>query len=352
MKLSLVKILGILVCMGMSLASCGDDGRFSISGEIVGNPNMNLYIKYYGAGKVQSGIARVQEGKFEISGVSRTPAVIEITGNDGAALGYLYLANGDEAKVVIDRSNPFLLKATGTKLMEEWTAVSNEFAAACADALATGDSHALNEKILGHMQAHPSSVASSLLFATAFDAKSDPEMASSALQALLPEAMAGGILDSYITIGSRYADGEYLLPIDSIPYRAASGVEMKTLRPQGHAATVIAFTQPDAARRQYRTDTILPALKKLCSEKDLQVVDFSISPDTVSWKNQVRSDSAAWIQAWAPGGIFAKGIDRLQLPELPYYIVADSAGSQIYRGASVVAASDTAISLAKKLRKK
>ena len=55
----------------------------------------------------------------------------------------------------------------------------------------------------------------------------------------------------------------------------------------------------------------------------------------------MRWDTATLQQAWAPGGIFARDVDRLAIPSLPYYIIADTAGRQIYRGSSLAAAIDS-----------
>lgn len=51
--------------------------------------------------------------------------------------------------------------------------------------------------------------------------------------------------------------------------------------------------------------------------------------------------SAIWLQTWAPGSVASTNIGKLSIPRLPYFIVADSTGAQIYRGPSISTAENT-----------
>ena len=66
--------------------------------------------------------------------------------------------------------------------------------------------------------------------------------------------------------------------------------------------------------------------------------DVELDIDTPAWRRITRPDSAGWIQAWLPGGTASRGIDSLAVPSLPYFIVADSTGSQLLRTPSAAAA--------------
>lgn len=330
----------ILTLAALAVASCGNSSKFTISGEVNGSPNMNLYIRYFGSSGVSSGVARVQNGEFEISGYSDSPTLVEISDNERTPLGYLYLKNGDEADVTLDRSNPMLMKASGTSAIADWSRLANSF----AEDYSAKDPKRLNEKIAAQVASNPSSVSAAILFATAFDASIDPVLADSTLNMFSPEILTLGILDSFVGTGARYASAEFLAPIDSLAYRPLKRIATEWFRTKDQKVSLISMSNLDNTRRALRNDTILPALKKASANKKIKVIDLGLYTDTITWRNIVRSDSATWIQGWVPGGIFAKGIDRLAIPSLPYYIVTDSTGAQIYRGPSVEDAAEAALS--------
>lgn len=57
--------------------------------------------------------------------------------------------------------------------------------------------------------------------------------------------------------------------------------------------------------------------------------------DSARWKQATARDSATWVQAWAPGSAASVDFQRLAIPALPYFVVADSSGTQVWRGGSV-----------------
>ncbi|MDE6121334.1 MAG: hypothetical protein K2F63_06050, partial [Muribaculaceae bacterium] len=68
-------------------------------------------------------------------------------------------------------------------------------------------------------------------------------------------------------------------------------------------------------------------------------------PDTADWRKSVLPDSASWRQGWAAGTVSAIGVDRLAIPSLPFFVVCDSTGRQIYRGSDMTRACALADSL-------
>ena len=75
---------------------------------------------------------------------------------------------------MLSRTNPYKIKATGNKALEEWSG----FSFANADALNRGGK-AANDLIERFIATHPDSPAGSLLFATAYDGSDDPARADS-----------------------------------------------------------------------------------------------------------------------------------------------------------------------------
>lgn len=101
-------------CAALLLASCGNDEQFRIEGTIEGEPTMNLRVAYYGNGSLQMAITAAREGKFEFTGSSQQPTIVEILDNDYRPVGRLYAANGDELTCRLDRSNPFNIQVSGS----------------------------------------------------------------------------------------------------------------------------------------------------------------------------------------------------------------------------------------------
>lgn len=328
------KTLKSLCAMAMACAlaaiSCSGPKTFEVEGEVAGNANMNLYVKYYGSGRVASALALASQGKFNFEGSSAKPAFVEVSDNEGRPLAYLCIANGDKARIVVERSNPFKMQASGTPALEEWARVAGEN----ADVLLNGSDSAANAVIEKYVLANPQSMASTMLLLTAYRTAANPVMADSLARSIAPEARVDGVFDSYVTLLSPYASPDYAAAVDTIWYRTAKSRETQTYAPADHKHTLLVLTNDQD--RSFRRDTVVPALKQaLKKDKTLQIVDLVLTTDTTNFKSIVRTDTATWIQGWAPGGVYARGIDRLSIPTLPYYITLDSAGRQTLRTPSL-----------------
>lgn len=97
------------------------------------------------------------------------------------------------------------------------------------------------------------------------------------------------------------------------------------------------------ACQEHRRDTIVKAIEGIYDDyprRRLKVLDVSFAPDTLAWKRE-RPDSLKWTRVWTPAGVASASFDHLNIPRLPYYIVSDSTGAQVYRGSSVQAALDS-----------
>lgn len=322
----------LLACL---LAACGGDDKFTISGEIAGGPSMNLYMKYYGNSATLSAVTVANAGKFEFTGHSDKPTLVEIMDNEANTLGCLYMQNGDKASIVIDRRNPFLMQvAEGNEANSAFAAFANKNAAT----LAGTDKAAANAIIEEFINANQTSLAGAMLMAIAYDTRIDPCHADSLVRIVAERTGAGTILDGYLSTLSEFAmPGGARARIDTLRYRPREKDTTLYFTPKGKLPTLIAFTTERDARR----DSIVPHFRRITKQGKARVLDFMLCRDTMTWRSAVRWDTATWQQAWAPGGIYAPDVDRLALPSIPYYIIADTAGRQIYRGASLAAAIDS-----------
>lgn len=330
-------IAGILVAVvtALWLACCGGPESFKITGELTDGATLNLYVKYYGAGAVRTGVTAAREGKFEAEFSSSTPTIVELLDNDYNVLARMYLQNGDEMNITVNRANPTASRVTGNEISERWSALINEH----SETLSSGDHEKINTVIEDYITANPSDPVGALMFAEFYDSSSDPVHAMEVMEMIDMEARPVGVLDPVATIVSRFADPDAYGKVSPIKYRLAANDSTITFSPKDKPVSLISLSDENSKR----TDSIVPHLKKIAKdfpEKKLQVIDFVLYADTGAFKRVTYRDSATWVQGWLPGGILGKGIAELAVPAMPYFIVTDSAGTQLYRGTSATEASD------------
>ncbi len=267
----------ISILIAIAAAACTDHDQFRISGTIEEEPTMNIRVGYYADGVYRTLITVSEKGAFEFYGSSRQPTVVEIYDYEYRLLGRVYAANGQTLDVKLARSNPYDLSVDGNETAKAWA----DFLRANADSLRADNAKA-NDIIGRYIAANPASTVSTLLLLTSFDSAAEPLMADSLLGLIAPEARPSALTDGY----------NYLLQ------------------------RVVAETADEP---------VLP-------------FRYMTRSDSRDWKHSVSPDSAKWEQGWTPGGIASPGLERLAIPSVPYFIVCDSTGTQLYRGASVGAA--------------
>ncbi len=331
------KISGIIAALlaGIAIWSCGGPTTFKVTGELTDGANINLYVKYYGGGAVRNGVMAAREGKFEAEFSSPDPTIVEILDNEYNVLARMFVQNGDEVHVKVDRANPAASTVTGTDVNQRWSELINTN----AELLSSGDSNDINSMIEEYIAANPSDPVGALTMAEFYDFSSDPVHAMEVMEMIDMEARPTGVLDPYVTIVSHFASADSYGPVQPINYRQAESDSVLTFRPADKKFSLIALSNENSKR----SDSIVPGLKKIVKDipsKQLQVIDFVLYADTNAFKRLTYRDSATWIQAWLPGGLLGKGIAELAIPDMPYFIVTDSAGRQLYRGKSMQEAAD------------
>lgn len=91
-------------------------------------------------------------------------------------------------------------------------------------------------------------------------------------------------------------------------------------------------------------DSVRTMLKELTGKlpkRRFKALEVAVMGDSAMWKLAIRRDSAKWMQGWVAGGVAGTAVRTLQIPGVPYFIVADSLGNQVYRGYSATAAGDS-----------
>lgn len=324
--------------MALVAGACSNTEQFRVNGTIKGKPTQNLRAGYYADGVYHSLISAVRDGEFEFFASSSHPTLLEITDYEYRPLGRLYVVNGETYTIDIDPADPYAVKAAGSDVNERWSAFLRDNADALrADA---------NDAVARYIAANPADVVSSILLLTVYDSSRSSEEADSLLGLIAPEARPSSLTDGYVYLLQRLISEEALAPLSDIRY-----IDMRdslaTFDARAASASLIAVSE-----QSERPDSITGALRALYKRHGrsrMAILDFSVDPDTLTWRRAVRADSTEWKHGWAPGALAGIGVDKLGVPSTPFFVVCDSAGTQLYRGASVSRAAATVDSIIKSL---
>ncbi len=320
------------------LTACFDNEQFRVNGRIEGKPTMNLRAGYYADGAYHTLITAAREGEFEFYASATQPTVLEITDYDYRPLGRLYVVNGETYTISIDPANPYAVESDGSDVNRRWSTFLRDN----SEALAADP----NTAVARYIADNPADIVSTILLLTTYDSSRSAVEADSLMAMIAPEARPSSLTEGYNYLLQRLVTSEALgqmLPIQYIDRRDS----LMNFIPTGRPASLIALSKASEGSR----DTIVPALRRLNKQhaaKNLAILDFLLDPDTTEWKKGVVPDSATWKQGWAAGGLSGMSIERLGVPSTPFFVVCDSIGAQLYRGASVTRAAAIVDSLLKK----
>lgn len=311
----------VLLCT----AACGSSDTFTVSGSIAGNPSMNIRVIYYTDGKVFTGVTAVRDGDFAFEGTAPEDALVELYDNEYRLIGRIVARNGDKIKVEYDPADHSSLQIKGNPASERWA----EFSRKTADA----DASARNAAVVDYVSANPGDPLSAMLVMTEYDCREgSASIADSLLTLLAPEARAADITAGYNAVLDHLNSTTSRSTVSTIPYLAPGG-RTKVFNPRRADISLIAVSKRGDGR-----DSIVAVLRKLHDHKTkqhLELIDLSIDADTISWSLGVRRDSVKWTVGWVAGSISGLALDRLGVPSVPYFIVTDSAGRQLWRGTEI-----------------
>lgn len=326
-------ILSVLACL--ILSACGDNSEFRIAGTIKGIGTQNIYIVYCADDAIKTQSSTVLDGKFAIVGNSSLPTIVELYSSDKILLGMLFVKNGETVECVFDKTNRYKVSMEGNDVSSQW----GKFLTENAELFASGDVDSRNRVIGDYVKKNPNKMLSTILMLTEFYTPENELLADSLLSSISIEARPLYIVNGYSTmlahLNSETAHGK-VRPINLY----SKGDSLISYNPSTSSYSILCFTTSNNSSR----DTIVPRLKELYKEHEKQrlvIMDVSFASDTVLWKRTIKNDSAQWNQCWALGSVQAKSIDRLAIPRVPYFIVVDSTGQQIYRGSSITHAKTT-----------
>ncbi len=320
-----------LVLLGL-LTGCGNDEEFLIKCDIKGLGNKGVEIFYADRGLHRASFHPADD-KVTLRGSSQEPVFVDVFTVDGEWLFGCVARNGDDLEVKMSLADPSKIEIKGNDDSRRYAA----FLSANDSILRSGDAAAVNALIAREVRANPSYISSAMLLATRFNARGYELLADSLINTLTPEARPEGVIGGFAGLV-----GEQLTPavrgdVRTMTFRAAPDTVVRYV-PAMQSYSLLVFvgmSKHDSIR------SVLREMQSTLPKKRFTEIEMTVMSDSATWAASIRRDSAKWVQAWLPGGVAHNAVRAVQVPYVPFFIVTDSLGHQVYRGGSVCAASDT-----------
>lgn len=325
-KKVIIILSSILVLL---LNSCGDQSSFAVKGRIDGNEAQNMRVVYYANGEVNMLIVPVNDGKFEFEAPLNAPTLVEFFLANKSLLGRAYVEPGDEIKCKLYNNTPYKANIKGNEVSERWT----KFLKDNIEITASENTEKKNALVADYINKNKTDILSTLLLITEFQTLENSEEASKLLLMIAPEARQQNIIESYEALLDRSYNIKASGKVSAISHYSSTD-SLKTFIPHESSYTIIAFSNKDTRKDGELADS-LRELRKAYHGKRLQVIDMSLDADTAIWKKSIKNDSATWRQGWVVGAVSALSLEQLGIYRLPFFIVTDSTGKQIYRGGEI-----------------
>ncbi len=312
--------------MLMLLNSCGDSTTFSIKGEINEGGTQNMRAIYYADDKINLLTIQVKDGKFEFEAKLNAPTIIEFYTSNKALLGRAYVEPGDDIECVLYKNAPYKAQIEGNDVSQRWSQFLNDN----ADIIASGNAQKINEIIARYINANKNDVLSTLLLITEYVNPQNEKEATKLISTIALEARPQHLIECYellldrsnnVIANEKFSMTSYYSSTDSL----------KTFLSHTSSYSIITFSNGETRDNNAIADS-MRAFQEKYHPKRLQQIDLSLDFDTLEWKKSIKNDSATWIQGWVVGAVSAHSIERLGITRLPFYVVVDSTGKQVYRG--------------------
>lgn len=318
----------------VAAAACGSSDDFRVLGSVDNLGTQNLRVAYRTDKGVEAFTTTAIDGQFSFTGKSPRETLVEIFTTDRAPLGYVVIKNGQTVKARFNRDNRYDVTLKGNGVSSDLAAFMRDH----ADVLSAGSDAEVNALVARYVGDHADDMVSTVLLLTQFRAGGHEAEADSLLALIDPGARPGYLCDavrSALDERLRYDMSTPVVPFDLF----TSADTLMAFNSADAAVSLLVFTSREADRDNELVGAMREIYNRYKNDEGVRLVDISLAIDTAAWHASVAGDSAVWLQAWVPGGVAASGVSLLRIPRTPYCVVADSTGTQAYRGYSVAEAS-------------
>lgn len=313
-------------------AGCSKKKNFTVQGRLDGLGAQLITATYYTGGGLKRISIVSADDKFALRGEAARPTLLRLALADGTTLGNLVVENGDKIKLEGSVDDPLAIEVSGNPDSEKIARWTSDNAAL----LRGRNAAAINRSLAEWVADNRSSKAATALMVTYFQTEGYEHLADSLMTLLSNDARAQDVVQNFTGVLSNQLGSAASAVIAPMTLYEASD-SMVTVSPHVQSTMLLCF-MPDNRTARDSVGRCLRRLSSAFGRRRFTAVEISAAPDSATWRQSIAGDSATWRRTWAPATVASSQIRRLAVPRLPYFIVADSLGMQIYRGASIGAA--------------
>lgn len=330
MKIRNIIILAFTMCLAVA---CGSDDSFRVMATVDGLGTQNVRAVYRSGGRVNVVPAVALDGKFQFSGNSAQPVLIDLYTGSRSLIGSLVVSNGETVEVSFKLNEPGYMTAKGDKISEQMA----RFKTANSEAINNGDDITVNNAVARYVADNLKNPAAAYIVMSMYNPSIDPSTADSLLTAIDPKARPAGDLVS--SFRETLALGLDTLPTFSPVRLYTTGDSMTTIAAAGSRGVLLAFSGVADGEPH---DSLVSRLNVLHDslKTRVRVVELSTVADTAAWHGQIDNVKPRYTRCWMPGGVSSPALDRIAVRRLPWYVAADSTGSILYAGPQLNAAAE------------
>lgn len=315
----------------------------------------NFEVFYYASDK-RTGVwleaaAPLQDGRFELKGITRNPTLVYITSRaSGPVEVVLYVERGD--KMVLSGTTSSILEWK----LDKGNKISNhisDWRLANVNTLRGGNADSINAAVRREVKANPDLKSSVIILATYYDRARNPGEFATLWNSLDADARTPALTD-LLGLPDLASDNAYIPLSEDNIRRAGINTRLRSMvihtpggrrvqvRTGDYPASIFYFNRAGTTEHHTNLDTLRSLLRSWPDSTSRLIADISLEADSLSWIYPLRSDSLhKVVHGWMPLGETDTRLRRLGVARAPWWIVTDSTGHQLYAGPSAPKASET-----------
>lgn len=330
-----LRVTLLAVMLGVVMTACDDEPEFRITGIVEGLGTRHISMIYAADGELHTVTTTAIDGKFSLTGSSRDYTLVELLSPQGKVFSRLLAKNGQNIKCRLDIDDPYRLEMSGSKPMEQWA----KFLTKNHDLLTDGTTDMVNGAIEEYVSANPGNILSSLMLLTMYDATDNESKTSTLFASLDPEARPDKLVAGYRLLLSQNNNAAINTKVKPLTLKNSKD-SVERFVPLRSSYTLIYFSSGAKLNPDTINPKILPAYERYL-RRNLRIMEISFANDSAQWRRSIENDSLKWTRSWVPGGAASPALYDLSIPRVPYFILSDSIGNQVYRGSSISIAIDS-----------
>lgn len=325
-------IINILLLLLLSGISSCTKNELLLSGTFSDAPSQPLRILYRAASGngafIVDNPVPLTQGAFSTKAVTRYPTVIWVLSPEGTVLMPIYAEKGDELILTGKYADPYSWQVEGNEVMKQYSVwVKTNLAT-----LKSGVSESINAAITKAVKSNPDSRFAAFLLFTRFIRVGFEKEFSEAKK--------------YLTLDTEdmkeIEDASLLPPVSNVAASSAGFQKLalpaladtiEVIKPSDASKTVMYFWRDGFGKKHSDMQKLI---KDFAKDSTVQVANIYMDTDTASWHRLISKDTVLRKShpLWALGGESNPEVMALGIPSVPYIIVTDSKGKQLYRGAA------------------